>query len=134
MHIQKDKRAGLGSHMEKCVFIGYPQGYKGWKFYNPTTKKVVISERADFDERYFPLSKRPTSASFPAPSAEVERTPSTTPAPVLRTSPAVPKPDSNPYYFPPDLDDSDSDDESSSDETLDHGGILALQHLLQLML
>ena len=26
MHIQKDKRAGLGSHMEKCVFIGYPQG------------------------------------------------------------------------------------------------------------
>ena len=66
--------------MEKCVFIGYPQGYKGWKFYNPTTKKVVISERADFDERYFPMSKRPISASFPAPSAEVENTPSTTPA------------------------------------------------------
>jgi len=36
VHIQKDKRAGLNSHMEKCVFIGYPQGYKGWKFYNPT--------------------------------------------------------------------------------------------------
>jgi hypothetical protein len=51
--------------MEKCVFIGYPQGYKGWKFYNPTTKKTVICERADFDERYFPLSKRPTSASVP---------------------------------------------------------------------
>jgi hypothetical protein len=67
VHIQKDKRAGLGSHMEKCVFIGYPQGYKGWKFYNPTTKKTVISERADLDERYFPLSKRPTSASFPPP-------------------------------------------------------------------
>ena len=122
VHIQKDKRDGLGSHMEKCVFIGYPQGYKGWKFYNPTTKKVVISERADFDERYFPMSKRPTSASFPAPSVEVESTPSTTPATVPRTSPAVPKPDSNPYYFPPDLDDSDSDDESSSDESLDHGG------------
>ena len=38
--------------MEKCIFIGYPQGYKGWKFYNPLTKKVVISERADFDELY----------------------------------------------------------------------------------
>ena len=124
VHIQKDKRDGLGSHMEKCAFIGYPQGYKGWKFYNPTTKKVVISERADFDERYFPMSKRPTSASFPAPSAEVESTPSTTPAPVPRTSPAVPKPDSNSYYFPPDCDNSDcdSDDESSSDESLDHGG------------
>jgi len=130
VHIQKDKRDGLGWHMEKCAFIGYPQGYKGWKFYNPTTKKVVISERADFDERYFPMSKRPTSASFPAPSAEVESTPSTTPATVPRTSPAVPKPDSNSYYFPPHSDDSDSDDESSSDESLDHGGILALQHLL----
>ena len=110
--------------MEKCVFIGYPQGYKGWKFYNPTTRKVVISERADFDERYFPMSKRPTSASFPPPSVEVESTPSTTQAPVTRPSPAAPKPDSNPYYFPPDSDDSDSnsDDESSSDESLDHGG------------
>jgi len=37
--------------MEKCIFIGYPDGYKGWKFYNPKTKKV-ISERADFDEWY----------------------------------------------------------------------------------
>ena len=52
VHIQKDKRAKLGSHMEKCVFIGYPEGYKGWKFYNPETKKVIICERADFDERY----------------------------------------------------------------------------------
>ena len=124
VHIQKDKRDGLRSHMEKCVFIGYPQGYKGWKFSNPTTKKVVISERADFDERYFPMSKHPTSASFPPPSLEVENTPSTTPPPAPRPSLAVPKPDSNPYYFPPDSDDSDSDsdDESSSDESLDHGG------------
>src|SRR5204863_7736443 len=56
-HVQKDKRATMGSHMEKCVFIGYPPGYKGWKFYNPVTKHVVISERAEFDERYFPCSK-----------------------------------------------------------------------------
>ena len=44
--IQKDKRplGSLGSHMEKCIFIGYPQGYKAWKFYNPETKKVIISE------------------------------------------------------------------------------------------
>jgi hypothetical protein len=37
--------------------LGYPQGYKGWKFYNPATQKVVISERADFDERYFMLQR-----------------------------------------------------------------------------
>ena len=42
------------------------------------------TKRADFDERYFPLSKRPTVASFPPPSAEVESTPFSTPAPVSR--------------------------------------------------
>jgi hypothetical protein len=128
VHVQKDKRPGLGSHMEKCVFIGYPQGYKGWKFYNPTTKKTVIAERADFDERYFPLSKRPSSASIappspaventPAvttllpPSAPVENTPAATAPPRPRTLPATPKPASKSYYIPPH---SDSDDESSSD-------------------
>ena len=73
------------------------------------------------------MSKRPTSASFPALSVEVESTPSTTPATVPRTPPAVPNPDSNPYYFPPDSDDSDSDDESSSDESLDHGGDMVFE-------
>jgi len=51
VHVQRDKRDKLGSHMEKCIFIGYPEGYKGWKFYNPETNSCVISERADFDER-----------------------------------------------------------------------------------
>ena len=36
----------------KNIFIGYPDGYKGWKFYNPETNKVIICECADFDERY----------------------------------------------------------------------------------
>ncbi|HVH78875.1 MAG TPA: hypothetical protein VM782_05770, partial [Stellaceae bacterium] len=53
VHVQKDRRTTMGSHMEKCVFIGYPAGYKGWKFYNPVTKQIIISERAEFDERYF---------------------------------------------------------------------------------
>ncbi len=52
--IQKDKRRSLQSHMETCVFVGYPSGYKGWKFYNPTTRKYIISERAEFDECTFP--------------------------------------------------------------------------------
>jgi len=33
--------------MEQCVFVGYPSGYKGWKFYS--TKKYIISERAPVD-------------------------------------------------------------------------------------
>jgi hypothetical protein len=94
----------------------------------------VIAERADFDERYFPLSKRPSFHSITPPSPAVENTPAvttalppsaaveTTPAatatPHTRLLPAAPKPASMSYY----LHDSDSDDESSSDESLDHGG------------
>jgi len=63
VHVQKDKHAALDSHMEKYVFIGYPDGYKGWKFYNTTTKHTVISEHADFDEQHFLVSKR--SANVP---------------------------------------------------------------------
>src|SRR5262249_36836300 len=62
VHVQKDKRtSSLGPHMEKAIFIGYPKEYKGWKFYNPVTKCIIISERADFDERYFPGLKKPIS-------------------------------------------------------------------------
>ena len=53
MHVQKDQRGALGSHMEKCIFLGYPPDYKGWKFYNPDTKRTIISECAVFDEHYF---------------------------------------------------------------------------------
>ena len=34
--------------------MGYPSQYKGWEFYNPATKRFVLSDRADFDENTFP--------------------------------------------------------------------------------
>ena len=66
--IQKDKRplGSLGSHMEKCIFIGYPQGYKAWKFYSPRSKKVFISERADFDECFF-INQKHSTPQLPPP-------------------------------------------------------------------
>ena len=69
--IQKDKHplGSLGAHMEKCVFIGYPQGYKGWKFYNPLTKQVFISEHADFDECFF-MHQRHSAPQLPPPRPE----------------------------------------------------------------
>ena len=47
--IQRDKQplGSLGVHMKKCIFIGYPQGYKAWKFYNPVTKKVQSRTNKD---------------------------------------------------------------------------------------
>ena len=102
VHVQEDKRRPLESHMEKCVFLGYPEGYKGWKFYNPTSKRTLISERADFDERYFPMSKRSPLPSQPPPAAPA----------VVPPSPSVE------YYNPG----ATLDSESECNEVLDHGG------------
>ena len=66
VHIKKDKRKQLDSHTQKCVFIGYPSNYKAWLFWNPVTKKEVISNSAEFDERYFPgTSTKPLDWPLP---------------------------------------------------------------------
>lgn len=54
VHVKKDKRSGFSPHMEKAIFVGYPIQYKGWEFFNPVTKKFILSDCADFDERVFP--------------------------------------------------------------------------------
>jgi hypothetical protein len=82
--VQKDKCKSLAPHMEKCIFLGYPDGYKGWKFYNPTTKKVIISECAKFDEHYFPGLSCSGPASMPLLPLPVPVThPVVVPVPVL---------------------------------------------------
>src|SRR5258707_4217821 len=52
--------------MQKLVFLGYPAGYKGWKFWDLTSKCSIICERANFDERYFPARK--DTSPIPIPS------------------------------------------------------------------
>ncbi|KAJ2936411.1 hypothetical protein H1R20_g683, partial [Candolleomyces eurysporus] len=78
--VQKDKRKKLESHMQKCIFVGYPPDYSTWTFYNPVTKQFIISECAEFDERVFPgLSIKETT-----PNAQ------------LRLPPTLSLPNSNP--------------------------------------
>ncbi|KAL5532213.1 hypothetical protein ACEPAF_5777 [Sanghuangporus sanghuang] len=56
--VKKDQHKQLQSHTQKCVFLGYPSNYKGWLFWNPLTRKEVISDSAQFDERVFPGTSR----------------------------------------------------------------------------
>ena len=91
--------------MEKCIFIGYPADYKGWKFYNPVTKKLVIAECAQFDERYFLRIKESTPTIIPTSLLEFP--------PTQQPSKTAPIP-----FTPPD----DSDEESDSEDMYDHGG------------
>ena len=66
VHIQSDQRKGLQPHAQKCIFVGYPSEYKAWQFYNLSTKKLLISNNAIFDEHYFPgLSTQPVDLVIP---------------------------------------------------------------------
>jgi len=42
-HIQKDKCSAFQPKSQKCIFLGYPLDYKGWKCWDPVTGEVFIS-------------------------------------------------------------------------------------------
>ncbi|KAJ0795409.1 putative RNA-directed DNA polymerase [Helianthus annuus] len=49
-HIPKQHRGKLDDKVEKTIFIGYSENSKGYRLYNPTTNKVIISRDVTFDE------------------------------------------------------------------------------------
>ncbi|CAB75469.1 copia-type reverse transcriptase-like protein [Arabidopsis thaliana] len=49
-HVPDEKRNKLDDKSEKYIFIGYDNNSKGYKLYNPDTKKTIISRNIVFDE------------------------------------------------------------------------------------
>jgi hypothetical protein len=52
---RRPKYTKLDPVAEKLVFVGYPVGSKGWKLYDPVTRKISIHRNVSFDETQFPL-------------------------------------------------------------------------------
>ena len=50
VHVPNEKRTKLDSKSEKCIFIGYKGGLKGYKLWNPVTRKVVCNQDVVFRE------------------------------------------------------------------------------------
>jgi hypothetical protein len=50
VHVPKENRSKLDKKDEKCIFIGYKDGVKGYKLWNPETKKTVYSRDVVFRE------------------------------------------------------------------------------------
>ena len=42
-HVPKENKSTLDKNVEKCIFIGYKDGLKGYNIWDPETKKVVYS-------------------------------------------------------------------------------------------
>ena len=49
-HVPDQRRSKLDDKSEKLVFIGYDKRSKGYKLYNPITKKIVVSRDVRFNE------------------------------------------------------------------------------------
>jgi hypothetical protein len=71
VHVPKENKNKLDKKVEKCIFIGYKDGLKGYKLLNPETKKVVYSQDVVFREmkdvvkqEVLPSKKEPEKIEF----------------------------------------------------------------------
>ena len=66
VHNIKSKRDKFISRSRKCIFVGYPQGKKGWKLYNLETSEYFVSRDVKFYETKFPFAHNtPSTSSSP---------------------------------------------------------------------
>ena len=50
MHVPKEKRSKIDNKYEKCIFVGYKDKIKGYKIWNPVTRKIVYNQDVVFRE------------------------------------------------------------------------------------
>ena len=50
MRVPKEKRSKLDNKVEKNIFVGYKDGIKGYKLWNPVTRKIFYSRDVVFKE------------------------------------------------------------------------------------
>lgn len=51
VHVLKKNRRPFTSKMVKCIMVGYHSEHIGYRLWNPTSKKIIISRDVKFDER-----------------------------------------------------------------------------------
>jgi hypothetical protein len=78
---QRKKGVSWIRRLKKCIFIGYKDGVKGYKLWNPETKKVVYSRDVVFREmkdvvkqEVLPSKEEPEKIEFDLKDDEVDST------------------------------------------------------------
>jgi hypothetical protein len=50
VHVPKERRSKLDKKEVKCIFIGYKEGMKGYKLWDPASRRKVYSQDVVFRE------------------------------------------------------------------------------------
>jgi hypothetical protein len=89
-HVLKDKHSSFAPKSRKCIFLGYPVNYKGWKCWDPITGDLFISCDVCFVETEMPGAELDLPGPFYEPlSGSVGESAGPSPAPAS-SSPSVP--------------------------------------------
>ncbi|WVZ87496.1 hypothetical protein U9M48_034125, partial [Paspalum notatum var. saurae] len=62
-----DKKTPMENLEAKCIFLGYGSGVKGYKLWNPETKKSMLSRRVVFNESEMYYANRATNTHDDVP-------------------------------------------------------------------
>jgi hypothetical protein len=65
-HVGKDKCKSLDLHTTPCMFLGYPDDYKGWRLWDPHTKCIIILHNVIWNK-----NKLPGTSTTPVPLLSV---------------------------------------------------------------
>ncbi|CAH9066166.1 unnamed protein product [Cuscuta epithymum] len=71
VHNQWAKGNKFAPRGRRCVFVGYPNGKKGWKLFDLDTHEFFVSRDVTFHEDVFPYAASSVPESNPAPSLDV---------------------------------------------------------------
>ena len=71
VNVLRKDRKNLDPHSVPCIFIGFSDGYKGWKVYNPATKTVSVAQDVVFNETEFPGLSTKGSVQVPPPALSI---------------------------------------------------------------
>jgi hypothetical protein len=74
---KEEQQHKLSAKAEEAIFIGYEKRTKGYKFWSPKRRRVIVSSTATFDEFTFPFCSekgedKPPSISIPHSSDNVQ--------------------------------------------------------------